>query len=169
MIVEARDDRNARPDDAAYALQQRAVRIGAMLGDHRAVQIEVDAVESVSELALEILEQHRGDALVRIARDAARRLGGAPEQRHAFVAQPAQLLHRSGRGQVDAGDRLEQRRPAREPRPGIGRDEIGVRREDVRERVGLVLNAAYRDARHTRLPADSLERCTGELHAFVGD
>ena len=43
--VEARDDRNAVPDDAPHAREQLAFAIVEMLGNHRAVQIEVDTVD----------------------------------------------------------------------------------------------------------------------------
>ena len=46
------------------------------------------------------------------------------------------------------GNRIEERLAARQSRPGIGRLEIGERRQDLRERVRLVLEPAERDAWH---------------------
>ena len=43
--VEARDDRHARPDHLAHAREQLAFAVVEMLGDHRAVQVEVHAVD----------------------------------------------------------------------------------------------------------------------------
>ena len=43
--VEARHDRHARADDAAHAREDLAFAVVEMLGDHRAVQVEVDAVD----------------------------------------------------------------------------------------------------------------------------
>jgi hypothetical protein len=59
VIVEARDHRHTRPDDTAYALQQRAVRIRTVLRNHRTMQIEVDTVEPATALALESSSSHR--------------------------------------------------------------------------------------------------------------
>ena len=64
------------------------------------------------------------------------------------MVQATRLLHESRRRQVDARNRIEERLAARQPGPGVGRLEIGERRQDLRERVRLVLEPAERDAWH---------------------
>jgi hypothetical protein len=45
MQVEARDDRHARTDDSADTREDLAFAVVEMLGDHRAMQVEIDAVD----------------------------------------------------------------------------------------------------------------------------
>ena len=43
--VQAGDDGDLGPDDLAHARQQVAFAVVEMFGDHRAMQVEIDAVE----------------------------------------------------------------------------------------------------------------------------
>jgi len=146
MEIEARDHRHVRAHRLPHPPQQLPVRIVEVLGDHGAVQVEVDGVEAAA--AAEILEQHRRNPLERIARHRAGRLGGTPAERQQLVVQAARLVDETGHRQVDAADRVEERGAAGQAGPGIGRLEVGIRRRHLRERVRLVLDAAHRDPGH---------------------
>ena len=62
MRVEAGGDRHVRAEDRARAAQQLALGVGEMLGDHRAVQVEVEAVQRPRlHRRLEVGEDQRGE------------------------------------------------------------------------------------------------------------
>ncbi len=144
--IEAGDDRQCGTEQGADAAQQLALAILEMRRDHRAMQVEIDAVERTR--GGEVLEQPRRDALIHILIDIGRGRRRAPRQRHQLMAQPAQRADRAGDRNVVAGDRLEQRRPADIAGPGIGPLEILPGRALRREGVGFVLKPADRNARH---------------------
>src|SRR5215469_15167328 len=65
------------------------------------------------------------------------------------MTEPAQRLDRTGDRDVIARHRVEQRRPPHIAGPGIGAREILPGRALRRESIGLVLETADRDARHS--------------------
>ena len=79
MEVEARDDRHVRTDQATHSSEQFSIRIVDVLGDHCTVQIEVHGVESGA--GAQILQQHRNNAFVRVARDVRRGRRRTPGER----------------------------------------------------------------------------------------
>ena len=84
--VEARDDGNAGADDLAHAREQLALAVVEMLGDHRAVQVEVDAVDRPG---LRSRASHLADdALVRVRGDVRRRRGRAPREARGCGGRP---------------------------------------------------------------------------------
>lgn len=113
---------------------------------HGAMEIEIDGVHG--QRLGEGGEQQGGDALVGLARDMGRRRGVGPSQRDELVARRARRLEKARDRHVDAGEGLEDRRPAREAGPGAGLEEIRVGRLGRGEGVGLVLEAGEGDAGH---------------------
>jgi hypothetical protein len=85
MEIEARDDRHARTDQAAYACQQLALTVIEMLGDHCSVQIEIDAVDRPE--AGEPRQHLADDVLVGIAGDVRRGRSRAPDQARTPVSE----------------------------------------------------------------------------------
>jgi hypothetical protein len=90
VVVEAGDDRHPVPDQRADAAQQLAFAILVMLGDHRAMQVEIDAVERPSRR--EVVENAASDLLVSLALDIGGRRRRAPAQWHQVVAEPLNVL-----------------------------------------------------------------------------
>jgi hypothetical protein len=83
VVVEARDDRHLVTDQRADAAQEFALAVFVMLGDRRAVQIEIDAVERRSRR--EVVEEGRGDLFVGLAFDIGGGWRRAPAQGHQLV------------------------------------------------------------------------------------
>jgi hypothetical protein len=86
LQVQAGDDGHRQPDDGAQPLERLAFAVVDMFRDRRAVQVEVDGVKA---LALRVLEQRAGDALVGVARDMRRRRRRGVDRRQ---QRPAALL-----------------------------------------------------------------------------
>ena len=145
--VEARHHRNFRPDDAAHARQQFAFAIVEVLGDHRAVQVEVDAVDAAS--LLQPAQHFADDPLVRVARDVRGRRCRAPCEADGSVSRGVQRVQRTGRGDVGARQTRCDGVAERELRPTPAILERGIIRLRRRKGVGLVLESAYRDDSHS--------------------
>jgi hypothetical protein len=150
VIVEACDDRHPVADEGAGAAQQFALAVFVMLGDHRAVQIEIDAVERPCRR--QIFKDGAGDLLVGIAIDIGGGRRRAPAQRHQLVPQFLQRLDRASDRDVEALDRVDQLGPAHKAGPGIGALKIGPGGALRRKGVGLVLKPADRNPRHLLTP-----------------
>ena len=148
--VEACDYRHARPDDLAHARQQFTFAIVEMFGDHRAMQIQIDAVDRAG--LAQAFQHVADDALVRVAGNLRRRRRRTPHQAQRAVARGVQRIEGAGGRNVGAGQ-------ARRDRVAIGyfgpaptvfeRGIIGLR---GRKRIGFVLESAYRDDSHPKLP-----------------
>ena len=168
MIVEAGHDRQLVAHDAADAAQQLALAVLGVLGDHGAVQVEIDRVER-PELAQVLVEQ-RPHLLVGVLGHVGGRRRRRPGQRHDLVAELGQPLHRAGDRDVEAFDARDHLRPAQQRRPGVGAHELLPGRLLRRERVRLVLKATDRDTRHPVSPlisirADHIIRRSGAIRA----
>ena len=148
MQVQAGDDGHVGSDPFTHAPQQLAFAVVQVLGHHRAVQIKVDPVQR--HRGRQPLQDQRADALVGVARDRSRRTGRGPgggQQR-----MRAHRLDEAGHRYVGAGHRLEHGRPADQPRPAAALvREILPRRARRRERVRLMLKAAYPDTHQNPL------------------
>jgi hypothetical protein len=127
-----------------------------MLGDHRAMQVEIDAVER--HMRGEVVEDITGDLLIGVALDIRGGRRRAPAERQQLMAERLQRLDRAGDRQVEPLDRIDQLGPAHKAGPGVGPLEIGPARASRRKGVGLVLKPADRDPRH---PTFSNSRAPG--------
>ncbi len=146
VVVEAGDDRDPIADESADAAQQFALAVLVMLGHHRAVQVEIDAVDR--GLRGEVVEDGAGDPLIGRALDIGGGRRRAPAQRQQVVAFRAQRLDRAGDRDVVAVDGVDQLGAADKAGPRIGPREIVPGRALRRKGVGLVLKPADRDPRH---------------------
>jgi hypothetical protein len=155
VVVEAGHDRDPVTDQGADAAQQFALAVLVMLGDHRTMQVEIDAVERLSRG--EIFEHRAGDLLVGVALDIGGRRRRAPARRHQLVPQFLQCLNRAGDRDVEALDRVDQLGPANKARPGVGPLEIGPGGALRRKGVGLMLKPADRNPRHIRALSPSAD------------
>ena len=152
--IEARDDRHARPDGAADAREQLALAVVEMLGHHRAVEVEVNAVERA--FRLEPPHDLAGDPLVRVARHVRRRARGRPREPGAGMPHRGQLTERAGRRDVGPVHRGRDRGAEAHARPAAALLECFIPGLARREGIGLVLEPADRDARHPCDPSWSL-------------
>ena len=138
--------RRVRPVHARAAAARLRRRPGARPPSRRADQ--VDPVQR--HRGRQPLQDQRADALVGVARDRSRRTGRGPgggQQR-----MRAHRLDEAGHRYVGAGHRLEHGRPADQPRPAAALvREILPRRARRRERVRLMLKAAYPDTHQNPL------------------
>ena len=114
-----------------------------MLGDHRAVQVEVDRV---GRRIADPVDDHRGDALEGVLGDVRRRFSRRPGRRDKLVAGALHLLDEARDGQVSGDHGLEHFAAALQAGPALGALEIRVRRLGRGEGVGFVLETAYGDA-----------------------
>ena len=144
--IEARHQRQIRPDEIADPSQNLALAVLQVLGDHGSVEIQVEAVQGL-EIA-QVRQDLAGDPFEGLLRH--RRRGGrlGPGERQQLVAERPRLLDEARDRDVDPGDRFEERRPAGQARPSAGSGEILEGRRRGREAVGLVLKAADGDAGH---------------------
>src|SRR3954467_15647779 len=119
-----------------------------MLGDHGAMEIEIDSVERAR--GLDQAQEPAGDALIGIALNMRRGRGRAPEQWDDLVlaSSPAE---ETGDRQVDSVEGAEDRRAFGEARPAVRHLEVAIGRLQWREGVGLVLKSADGDSRHKLL------------------
>ncbi|KGD18181.1 transcriptional regulator, LysR family domain protein [Burkholderia pseudomallei] len=137
MQIERHDDRHPLADDPPHAREELAFAVVELLGDHRAVQVEIDRVEAAR---LDRGDDLAADPLERAARHVRRRARARPHDRQQRV--PARL-----RGPDEAADRhvdVAQRQhagAARERRKAFAANEALIRRARRRERVGFVLKA----------------------------
>ena len=148
--VEARDDRHLRPDDAAHARENLAFAVVEMLGHHRAVQVEVDAVDGrpPARGARVISPTMRSNAsLVTCAE------GDAAPHASPGVRWPArvQRVERAGGRNVGAVEARRDRVAERQRRPAAALLERVIVRLRRREGVGLVLESA--DGNHAMTPS----------------
>src|SRR5688572_11463296 len=144
--IEADDHRQVRPDLLAQPFQQFALAVLMLLRHHRAVEVEVDAVDLAERS--DALEQLPDDLLVGVGLDLRRWRSGAPQRRQQVVALLARLRQEAGDRQIDALKRRQHGIAAREAGPAIRHLEIAEARLHRRESVGLVLEPADREARH---------------------
>ena len=98
VVVEARYDRHPVADQGADAAQQFALAIVVMLGHHRAVQVEIDAVDfslrrRAPARSSSIAPAH---VLIGVALDIGGGRRRAPAQRHDLVTERLQPFDRTG-------------------------------------------------------------------------
>jgi hypothetical protein len=141
--VETDHDRNRGADDFAYASQQLAFAILVMLGNHRAVQIEVYRVQRLS-IAQPGTDQV-GHPLERVARDVTARFGGAPAKRQQLVPLLPRAFDKAGERDVEPLHDVDQFLPDAQTGPAIRALEILERRQVGRKSIGFVLKAADRN------------------------
>jgi hypothetical protein len=151
MQVEARHHRNVCTDCCAHATEDLAFAIVVLFGHHRAVQIEVDAVHRPGRLKARDYLAH--DSLEGIARDVRRRARRRPRRADQPMTERAQRFDRALRGDVGALHRGEDRVAELHAGPAAARLERRVIGKRRRESVGLVLEAADRNACHLENPS----------------
>ena len=143
----------------AHAREELAFAVVEMLGHHRAVEVEVDAVERA--VRLEPAHDLARDPLVRVARHVRRGARRRPGEADAPVAERAELADRAGGRNVGAVDRRRDRVAERHARPAaalLERLVVGLARG---ERVGFVLEAADGDAGHWFASVRGVRRAKG--------
>ena len=146
MQVEAGHDGHLRPHHRAYAPQQFRFAVVEMVGDHGAVQVQVDGVDGprIGEAA----DDRAANAFERVLGDMGRRARRTPGESDELVAVCVQRGDGTRRGNVGAREArrdlcaIGERRP---PTPLFERGEGGLRRC---KRVRFMLETADRDARH---------------------
>ena len=84
MQVEADHQRQILADHLAHARENFAFAVVEMLGDHGAVQVEIDRIEPARRL--DAVDQDLGDALVGIFGHMRRRAGGSEDRRYQLPA-----------------------------------------------------------------------------------
>src|SRR6185436_12156717 len=102
--------------------------------DHRAVQVEIDAVDR--ELLLQLRQQLSKDALERIRGDLSRGARGRPGGSNERMPGGAQRLHRALRRNVGSFDGGKNRLAVLGPGPAAAGLELRVVRARGRESVG---------------------------------
>ncbi len=150
MQVEADRDRHTRPDCGAYPAQKFALAVVELLGHHRTMQVEIDAIDRQG--GLETIDHVAGDTLEGVGRHPVRRRGRRPYQAYGLMTGRVQRVERPGRGDVGASHRARDIRAAADAGPAAARLECRVVRRTGGEGVGFVLKAAYSDARHAGIP-----------------
>ena len=148
--IEADDDRHPSADQLAHAPQQLAFAVFVMLGDHRAVQVEVNRVQR-QRLAQPVTENLRY-LFECILGHVAARLGGAPGERQQPVTVLARAIDESAERYIEPGHGLEQRLAGSQRRPAIGARESLEWRQVRREGIGFVLKTADRDSLYITHP-----------------
>ena len=146
MQVEARDDGHARTDDLAHAREQLAFAIVEMFGDHRAVQVEIDAVDRPQRG--QAREHVADDSLEGIARDVRGGRRGTPHESGRAMPECVQRADRACRGNVGAGQARCDAVASDQRRPAAAVLERRVPRLRRRERVGFVLESTDGDQAH---------------------
>ena len=141
--VQARHQRQVRPDHAPHTGEEFAFAVVEVFGDHCAVEVEVDGI---GVRVADTFDDHRGNALERVLGYVCRRLGGRPHGGDEPVAGALHLLDEPGDGQVPRHHGLEDLAAALQAWPAFRPLEILERRLRGREGVGLVLEPADRDA-----------------------
>ena len=134
--VEADDERNLRADRSAHAPQQLAFAVIVMLGDHGAVQVEIDAVQR--QRRGDALHQFPGDGLESLGRDMGGGARRAPERRHELPVPPTSGVDEAGSADIHALHRREDRFAARQRRPAATLQERLHSGHAGREGVGFV-------------------------------
>ena len=135
------------PTMRAHAREDLAFAVVEMLGDHRAVQVEVDAVDGARLRAGALASRRRCARTRRASR--APRATPRPTRGPACGARPrAARRTRRSAGMLAPASRGAIASPKRERRPAAALLERGVVRLRRRERVGLVLETADRNDRH---------------------
>ncbi len=99
--VEARDERYVAADRGADAGEDFALAVIEMLGDHRAVKIEIDGIEGAR--GGNVFQHHRHDALEGVFRDMGRRRRRTPDERHERM-RAGGGVEETGDGHVHAGE-----------------------------------------------------------------
>ncbi len=138
--VEAGDDRHAGTDNLAHARQQFALAVVEVLADHRAMQVEIDAIDRSGPV--QPVDQVADDALVRVARDLRGRRCRAPDEADGAVAGGMQRVQRAGSGNVGAREARRDGVAVRDLGPAPAILERGIIRLRRRKRIGLVLESA---------------------------
>ena len=132
--IEADDHGQMRAVAVADTRQERALAIVETVGDHRAMEIEINRIG-----ASDPVEDAAGDPAESIIGDRPRGLGGAPQDRLQVVARSSRGLGKARDRQVHASGLGEHLRPSQKPRPAIGHLEFRHPRLTLGERVGLML------------------------------
>ena len=97
--VEARDQRNVVANDAAHARQDLAFAVVEMLGDHGAMQVEIDGIERAG--GGDAVDHDRHDALKGVPGDMRRRACAAGNRRNEFPAVGFGTVHEAGKPDID--------------------------------------------------------------------
>ena len=144
--VEARHDRHVRPHHATHAREDLAFAVVEMLGDHGAVEVEVDAVDGthVGEVPRDLAH----DALEGILGHVRRGRGGGPRETGRAMPCGVQRVEGAGGRDVGAGEAGHDRLAQRERRPRAALLECGEVRLARGEGIRLVLEAADGDGGH---------------------
>ena len=141
--VETDRDGQALAQQVAQAAQQLALPVLMAFGDHRPVQVQIDAVQVAR--CPQVLQQHPGDGLKSLVRDMGGGRRRTPAERQDFMPQLLQRLQRSGDRQVDPGHARRKFISPEQTRPALGFQEMTERRLGGRKGVGFVLKAADGD------------------------
>ena len=141
--VEADDDRQVQAVTVADQRQKRAFAIVMALGDHRAVEVEIDRVR-----AFDAVEDVGRDGFERVVGDGARGFGGTPEDWLEVMARREGALGKARDGQVHALGSGDDIGPAQKARPAIRHLELGQAGEALGEGVGFMLEACDGNAGH---------------------
>ena len=165
MQVETGHHRHRRAHDFTHPAQQLAFAIVVMLGDHRTVQVEINAIEAARRF--QARDQVVGKALERVLGDMRRGRGGRPRERRQPMAGRAQRDDRALHRNVGPGHRLEQGIALLDRRPAAALHEGLVVRLGRRKGVRLVLQATHRNQSHRcSTPIFTEMACT--IAAFAG-
>ena len=114
--IETDHQRQIRADHLAHARNDFALAIVDMLGDHGAMQIEINRVDRTRRL--DAIDDRFGDAFIGVLRHMRRRARGAPDGRHQLPAHRFGGRDEAGDADIDVAQLLEQfcalahRRPA---------------------------------------------------------
>ena len=144
--VEADHQRQVLADHLANAGKDFSFAVVDMFRDHRAMQIEIDAVDGAG--GFDAIDDGLGDALIGILRDVRRWACGAPDGRHQLPAFRFRRRHKAGHADIDVAHFLEQLRALQHRRPSAALHERVINRLRWREGVGLVQEAANGDTGH---------------------
>ena len=142
--IEADGDGNVRADDLAHPGDQLALAVVEMFGDHRAVQVEADAVERAGRG--DAGDDLAGDALVGLAGDMGGGNRAGPQHRDHVPARSAAMIDAAGNAEIDADGALQDLRAARQRQVAAALLELGHGGERGGEGVGFVQEARKGDA-----------------------
>jgi hypothetical protein len=156
--VEADHERQVLADRLANAGKDFTFAVVEMFCDHRAVQIEIDAVDGAG--GLDAVDDGLGDALIGVLCDVGRRACRAPDRRHQLPAFRFRRRHKTGHADIDVAHPLEQPGAVRHRRPAAAPHERVIDRLGRREGVGLVQEAANGDTGHRCCLSEGCARIT---------
>ena len=138
--VETDHQRHVLADQFSHAREDFALPVVEMLGHHRPMQIEIDAVNRAGRR--KSVEQHRNDAFECIFRDMRRRRRTAGDGRRKLPAFCLSRLDKPRKAEIDAAHDLEKAGTLRHRQRAAALYESLVRGLGWSEGVGLVQKAA---------------------------